>query len=424
MATYTSFELANWDKYDFVLNSYNGTGGYITGNYLFPHTRELDFESRRKQAYYKNYVQGVLDSVISPVFSQDAIRSSENEIFNEFIKNCDNAETTLQKFSKKATTMARLLGTVFVVMDNFTETASTQKEAIDNRLFPYIYMKLPQDVYKHTVDKYGNLKSITFFMDENDDGDYEYMYWDTDNYHRYVVVNGKTKTISEGKHGLGVLPVVTINTTETEGYLVQPPFYDLSRLNLTIYNQDSEQRDLERIQSFSVLVVPGTQPDQNIEIGSHNLIYIDNDATQSPKYISPDPQVLTTLRTSSEHNIDALITMANILGATAINNGNSTKSGVAMSFEFLGQSYQLMETAMYATEFEEAIAKLFGLFIGQEIGYTVVYKTDYIPTATQVKAKLDILQTISESFSEYVTPEQKEDISNSISGMLKYATSV
>jgi len=424
MTIYNSFETANWNRYEFVLNSYTGEGGYIDGSYLFPHTRELDFESRRKQSYYKNFVKGILDSIITPVFAQKALRESNNDLFNAFIENVDVNNTHLQDFSQNAITMARLLGNVFIVMDNFSDVPSTKKQAIDERLFPYIYMKLPQDVYSFKIDKFNRLTEISFFMEENEDGEREYVYWDSTIYRRYRIHNGEYKTITEIEHGFGRIPVIQVNTSETKEILPQPPLYDLCRVALTIYNQDSEQRDLERIQSFSVLVVPGTQPDQNVEIGSHNLIFIENDASQSPKYIAPDPQVLSTVRTSSEHNVQALIKIANVLGASAVDTGNSTKSGVAMSYSFLGSNYQLMRTAGMATDLEDDIAELFSLFIGEEVEYKVMYKSEYTPTPTAVKQKLDILTTISDNFDEYITPEQKVSIGDSIATMINYATSV
>lgn len=420
----TSFQALNWNKYDFVLNSYYGTGGFCDGSYLFSHQRELDFESRRKQCYYKNYISGILNSTIEPVFSQPALRETNNATFEAFLSNVDNNNTPIQPFVEHVITMARLLGSAFIVMDSMIEVPTNEKQAIDNRLYPYIYTKLPQDVYSYTTNKYGALESITFFMEEMEDGVKTYMYWDNTCGMSQRFINGELVTTSKYDHNFGAIPVIVVKDTEQKGILIHPPYYDMARLNMTIFNQDSEQRDLERVQGFSMLVVPGTQPDTDVEIGSHNLIYIDSDASQSPKYIAPDANVLATLRTSSEHNVDALINMANVLGSTAVNNGNSTKSGTAMAFEFVGQNFQLLQTSTLANKIENDIAKMFGFFINKMFDYTVHYRSDYAPSSTVVLSKLAILKEITESFSEYMDEDDKVAIKYSIKSIISYATNI
>jgi len=383
-------------EYDFVSHSYEGTGGYKTGNYLFPFGREDDHAGRKKQVFYRNYIKGVADSLITPVFSTPAARvvEPENDMVSAFFENVDNKGTKIQDFTKQDVHNGRLNANCFAVVDTFPLELldqNSEKYNIENRLFPYAYIKKASSVYDFGKDDFGKLIEISFFDEWKIESDGKktaiYKQWTETFSQQFVLENDATKPGKKKKtfigepamHNLGVLPIAQTNTTDTGEVLPASPYYDLCRLNLTIFNQDSEQRVNERNCAFTMLVVPGSK-DTELDVGSSSVLWVDENGSQKPEWIAPPADILELLGNRSNVNIGSLLEQANTMGATAVETGAAAKSGVALGYEFLGQNYSLKETAGYANNFEMALMKIFKLYTKQTFEYKVVYSDNYAPS--------------------------------------------
>ena len=118
-------DIASINKYKFVREAYEGTGGFRNGKYLFPHVREKNFIDRRKESHYNNRVSGIVDSRVDPVFSSNPSRTivdgdkTSIEISRLFVDNCDNAGSNLSEVIHNALLYTRMHGVSFIVMDNF-----------------------------------------------------------------------------------------------------------------------------------------------------------------------------------------------------------------------------------------------------------------------------------------------------------------
>ena len=134
------------NPYLFCSHAYEGDAGFRDGNYLIPFERELFYPKRKTFSAYRNFVKPIINAIVDPVFSSKIIRETENDLFQEFIYNCDNKGTDLHYFSKEIATLARLHGVCFVVMDNFSEVPDTRSEAIAQRKLPYIYIQKAYNV--------------------------------------------------------------------------------------------------------------------------------------------------------------------------------------------------------------------------------------------------------------------------------------
>lgn len=402
-----SIDISSLCPYQFVSDAYHGTNGFRDGRYISKYQREMSYDNRRKQAYYKNFVKGIVDAVIIPVFSDAVFRVCDSDLFTAFIKNCDNAGMKLQNMTKSATKYARLHGVSFLVMDNFPadQLVGSQAEIIASRKFPYIYLQKASTVKNYKTDTFGNLEEIVFYDrtqkdDKKQTSEKLYRKW-TKEYSVTVKIEDKGKQQEVGEksvHGLGVVPVIEVRSTDTEGFLPSPPYYDICRLNWAIYNQDSEQRNIERQQAFSLLVMPGEESNSNAEVGANSVLWIGSDATQSPSFISPDAGILTTLRDSSSENVNNLLAQANVLGATAVvKGGGSDTSGVAHSYTFQGQNFALKETSQIANDTEMKVAELFKKYVpSEDFEYTVEYPDDFAPTYEDVKTKMDFCDRIAD----------------------------
>lgn len=388
----TCVHMGTINPYVFCTEAYEGSGGFKDGRYLAPFDREDNYQDRKKQAVYKNYVKGVVDSLITPVFSTPAVRTTDSSQFEGFISNCTANGVTLQQFIKDVVLNSRLHGISFVVVDNFSTLPATVKESLDNRLYPYVYMRKAYEYVKHTQDTIGRLTSITFTNGTikvgTEDKPTNITFTRTN-----TIVTDKDndkKVYSDNKHDLGIVPVVPVKVNQTSSLQPMPPTYDLCKCNYTIYNQTSEQRNIERLQSFSLLIIPGNESNSSVSVGADSVLWIDPSSSQSPSYINPNPAVLDSLMKSEQKNIDQLLSMADTLGATAVVK-NSAESGVSKSYTFLGQSFALQDTATMATWAELSISKLFELYTGEVTNYAVKYKSRYAPGFVETQQRLDML---------------------------------
>lgn len=411
------------NPYTFCTHAYYGNGGFADGSYLERFTKESTINRRAKLVYYKNYVKGVIDSLLTPVFNEEARRVTNNAMFEEFLKNVDIKGNTMQQFTHTVIKYTRIHGVCFTVMDNVTEVPELEYEAIFTRSFPYIYYMTADQVYEIDTDEYGRIEEISFY-DGHETYDSKkvqvYREWTAEYSVRFIVKEGEEVYIEEPVyHGLGFLPVIATYLSMDSGVLPFPPIYDLSRLALTIYNQDSEQRNLERLCAFPSLAIQSKSNEINMDIGADSLIVYGGDfegSVTAPTWISPSQDILTVMGTRSAENVQSLIEQSNVLGATAVNKGSAVASGVSMSYTFLGQNASLKYTAQMAENLEKLISIMFGQYINQTIDYEVVYRDNYRPSGDEIDKKLAILERLLDlNMSPMVNVEIQKEIIKDIS---------
>jgi hypothetical protein len=110
------------NKFVFCTDAYKGSGGFADGSYLVMHSKEKDTSRRKANLYYQNYVKGVINSLIVPVFSSSPIRKIEGDgtdIFEAYLENCDNRGNKLERLNKEFQKYVQLHGVCFTVIDNF-----------------------------------------------------------------------------------------------------------------------------------------------------------------------------------------------------------------------------------------------------------------------------------------------------------------
>lgn len=377
--------------YDFMDDAYLGSRGFRDGKYLVPHSREMFYKNRMDLAFYKNFVRPIIRAMVDPVFVNLAPRTvtPDNVLFTDFIDNCDNAGTHLQDFSHDVIETCRLHGCDFVVVDDFpmSEQPDTAEEAKIKRIFPYVYERTAQQVYEYKVDGFGNLESITFKEEpikkkvagKEKEVD-QYRKW-TKNQVITLEMDSAGKSlvpINTIDHNLEKIPVISIYSgrrRDKSALLVDPPLYDLAKLNLTIFNKDSEIREVERNQGFSVLYIQG-RPTGNVTTGTSNVLFISPDATIPPGFAAPNPQIQDKLMQNNDKIKEDLFRIAEQSGVTGV---RSAKSGIAVQWDFYAHESVLKRTSWLAGTLEEKIAYIFALYTKETFEYVISYPQNFQP---------------------------------------------
>lgn len=372
------------DDYQLLHDAYKGTGGFKDGGYLVQFRREdaQNFENRKKLAYYLNYVKPVLDSHVNPLFEKVPTRDwNPDPKFDLFVDNVDNNKTSLDAFMKKAARSAKLHGVAFIVCDNFTEQQqpSSEKEAVDNRIFPYLYLVKKNRVKEAEVDQFGRLIFISYTENHKNSEGKKVIWTKEWTPTQWVLKDEKGEEQDSGIHGLGVVPVIPIFSGEPEDgeMLPQSEFYHIARTNLRIYNNCSEIAELLRQQAFSIFIYPETDKGKLTEVvvGPNNALTFDGvNSRHPPAFIAPSAEPVTLLFEELAKLVQEIYRMAMLSHVTGV---QKQTSGESKKWDFKQTSTALSDFALSVQEAEGKIAIIFELWTGVNLNYQVKYADDY-----------------------------------------------
>jgi len=385
--------------YDFILHTYEGSHGYMDNSYLIALLRESFYEERRMMSDYRNVFRSGVDSLIDPVFAGSINRKSSSEIYDLFIKNCDNCGTSLHNLLKNAILHARLFDISFIVMDNLPleiTTGQSISSAINNRAFPYIYEKLPQEVHKWHTTPWGQLDSITFRDhiertrgDNNTVQDVQfYRTWDMNGWRVYHEIANKEKPgemveveDSLGTHSLEILPVIAIldfAATKNLTNFPNPSFYSIVNLCFALYNKESWIVTQEVHQGFPILCTSGFDTIQ-LNASPVNFINVPTDAKFPPTYAMPPQDGIKVLVDNAERLKDEIRHEFNQHGVEVTNAG-SKQSGVSKEWDFQAKEVMLKNVAKATINTENAIVDMFKIYTHTEFTYECTYPDKFSPT--------------------------------------------
>jgi len=420
------------NKYELLDNSYRASGGFEDGSYLIPHPRELaeKYVRRKNMSYYINYVKPVVDSHVNPIFKNKPIRQGLSSTYEQFIKDVDGNGTTLTRFMKKAAIRAKLHGVEFIVVDmEQLEEGQivTEKDIIEQRLYPYLYLVSPSQVNNWALDKFGNLIYFSYTITSNfvdDEGNIKSLgetYIWTNNYCiRQIQGEEKRKIVNP----LGIIPIVplygAINDSDT--LIPQSDVYAIARTNYAMFNVCSELRELGRNQAFSLLIYPVAEDDdynsgdEPLQYGTADMILYKANGSAHPQFITPPTDASDVLLNEINFMIKEIYRMANLQLVTGVNQYNV--SGLAKEWDSQNLFQTIAELAQGLQEAEYKIARVFSRYMGESMDnisitynnqYGIVDSTAVLTNATQALA-LNICGSYNVALKEQVIRATLKDI--------------
>jgi hypothetical protein len=416
-----------WNLFDFMENAYFGSGGFFDGTALVKSIVESDdqYFERRRVSYYENYIRPIIDATYLPVYSspikretkQDGTIDKDGELYPlwfEFQKDCDRKKTSFSNFTKKSVRYARILGSSFIIMDNFPVIPATVKEAKEKRAFPFLSLRLPQEVQNELtiLDEAGNIVEIAFIekplIDNAGNQIKQWKKWTPD----YCVYLQKDKDgnffeLQNTRHeyNLGKTPVKVLLSSESEEGTItpMPPYYSIARCNWALYNMSSSQMRLLRSQMFAMLCAPKVEggfaasankgfelPADNTQTGEHY---------PAPFYLAPPVGPYDSITETKKHLIEELYRLAGQEGITGV---RESRSGISKAFDFAAEEWVLKETAKMGEDAENGVAEFWKLFTEDDFDYCPTYTSDYKPSYEDDRVTRD--GTILDKISTLSTP--------------------
>ena len=360
-------------------------------NYLFPFEREIDYEQRKMMSYYSNYMDPIIRSLVIPLFGQPIVRDCSSQDYLDWLTNVDGKGSSIEDFLISVLTSYKAHGNAYIIL-----------EVTDN---PYLVLKKQTELYAYEHDEDNKLTTIEFINGYDESGRATIIGYNENYIYEYIEgYENKKKILQED---LGIIPVISLNPDID----VYPTMYSISKTCLNIYNLDSEQRDQERTSAFSILEIPNDNPDENVLLKKDSIIYVPTDSSRGSAYISPDANILKTLRESSESLVKRLWELAAQSGV--IVNKSSSQSGVAYAYEFIGKNVELTNLARFAENIEYAIADLYKYMMGTEFTFTVEYTKTFAQPVSEVQAQINMLKSATEIGITF-TEDELQSLKNNI----------
>lgn len=340
--------------------------------FLWFFKRETDFQDRAKHSSYNNYYKSMIDSLTTPVFSEEPERKFSNPVIDAFISDADGRGSSLSELVYDSATEYKKQSQSYAVFNTYKDSPQTLGEQLSTGKIPYMTIKKSYEMISYKADMFGNLTRITFTNGKEGKDD------------SFITIDEKSftthtdrKVIEVNTHNFGFVPVTLFDATDINPY---PDSKSISDNNIDIFNQYSEIRDLSRTQGFSLLCIQSDDPKQTVEVSSKNIIWVSSQVTQMPSYISSDAAQLKGLLEAMEASANMMINSVDALGAHAQSVSNS--SGLALSFKFTGKNFELKNLSTKTNKYESRLIKMLSNFFPDSAlnwDYEVAYLDEFSP---------------------------------------------
>ncbi len=115
------------EQYRLLLDAYEGSGGFLTGEYLwqYPNEKDDEFTERKAQARYHNYLRELVNIYVRHVFRTPIHREAKGlPDLSTWWTNVDGAGTSIENFMKRGARLALATGLSGALVDKETRPAA------------------------------------------------------------------------------------------------------------------------------------------------------------------------------------------------------------------------------------------------------------------------------------------------------------
>jgi hypothetical protein len=290
----------NIDEWIFRGQAYRG-GKEFLETVIFQHTREEDdaYQQRLTEAYNFNYCATVINMMSHFLCSTPPNRSmgdlSERDDWQRFNDNADKKGTDLDVFMNETQKLASVYSTAGILCDK--PSGEYEKDSQD--IYPYLSSYSPINILDWGYSRIKNTNSYELqYIKLRDDFD-SFLYWDTQKWERYIVVDNKITEFETGDNPIGIVPFTwlpNIRGLEVD-YMGQSDITDVAYINASICRNASECEMSLKYSAFPMLLMPAetanvetdhANSDAEVTIGREAVLSFD------PEYSNAKPSWLET----------------------------------------------------------------------------------------------------------------------------------
>lgn len=367
------------DDVNFLLNAYDGTGGFADGSYLTQFPRETDtaFKERKTRAHYKNFVRKLVNIYVGFLTQRDPTRQTD-DLYSQFALNADGAGHHLDTVLVNFIRLTLITGTTYIIVDKPQGIAATMAE----EKLPYLSIRLRNQLINYKKNFVGQFEECTF--SEN----YDAGYTQTGLRYRkftkttWEILDENMGVIESGEHNLGRVPVITFHIAQPLkpcDHFSRTFINDVADLALKLYRLDSNQMEVSNDTSFPLFTLPASSQEEreslrngSVVIGTKNALVYDPTNGGKPSYVSPEAVTFEQNSKLIAETVEAIYTVANFEFF-----GSVHPSGEALSWHFMGANMSLGTIAEMCEQMETSIAQLVYLWFNREFTGSISYNKEF-----------------------------------------------
>ena len=361
--------------WQFMQDAVDGTGGFADGSYLIPFKKESTgagvatpkLNERRMMTDYDQFAAAVCMTPWDVILQrEDAIvRSAVGPLkdrASEFWLNADRQRNGILDVLEFPHRQSRLFLTGWLVIDAPEQKAETAAAESMLGQRPYMYGARSQNVPHWHLDDDDEIDAVIIMepcADTKDPEHCPFRVWsrggwaaftrDMDAIEIRPKADGKPDT---GVNGIGVVPVIPLHDYKPvdDWFIGATDMFSVTRLAQTVYNQDSEARELER--KAAMFLAMGVKDAKNFDtkavtIGLDSLMIFDGESGP-PVWVSPQMDAHKTLMESRERKKAAAYEVANMramVGAIETSSGFHALVEFSKSERAIAKRAKALETA-------------------------------------------------------------------------------
>jgi len=243
---------------------------------------------KRAENSFMNFPEKIVSIYQNSIYrSGEPNRESDNDEFKRFIKDVDGAGTHISEFVKNQVfVINEIHGGSFIVVDKprkpDVDTLTVyQRDRL--KFYPYCYIYTWTDLVNFGVDRYRRFDWLLF--SETIEKETRYRYFDKN---EWAVLDSEGKTLDQGEHALGIVPVVASFSRRNAAHRFltpQSPIDDIVRISLKIFEYQSQLEQMIVNHAFMKLAMPDAMWKMLKEKGmGNNNVFTFPDGTESKAY--------------------------------------------------------------------------------------------------------------------------------------------
>lgn len=375
----------NWERWQFLLESYMGGEEYRRGAHLVRYALETEGEyaARLRNTPLDNQCRSVISVYISFLFREPPQRdlvSIQNDLVDDFLRDADLDGRSFDSFMKETAVWASVFGHCWVIMTKPTIEAQTLSDQRAAGIRPYVNLLTPLVVtdWEWARLPNGRYELVYFkYIEDVNDTITTVREWTPDFIRTYVSDDRRrtAEMTEEVPNALGRVPCVLVynQRSQVRGIGISD-IADIADMQRAIYNEMSEVEQSVRLEGHPSLVVT---PDTQLGNGAGALIQISEslDPGLRPYMLNVDATPIESLYLSIRNRTDAIDKMANTGGIRATETRDL--SGVAMEVEFQLLNARLSEKGDNMELAEEQIWELWSVYENQQWMGSIEYPDSF-----------------------------------------------
>lgn len=363
----------NRDRWEFLMNSYEGGDTYRNAGYLTRYQLESnsEYQQRLNTTPLDNHCQNVVQVYTSFLFREEPERDYGSMVgrqdVEDFIKDADLDGRSLNAFMKDVATWSSVFGACWILLSKPSVGASTlgAEQALGVR--PYVNILTPLVVMDWTWERQPNGRyELSYFkyIEEVVNKTTTVREWTRDSIKTWVMNDEKQEAslVLEEVNQLGKIPaVIAYNRRSITRGIGSSDIADVADLQKQIYQFQSEIEQSVRLDGHPSLVVsPTTQYGSGA--GAVIVMPDDLDPGLKPYVLNHDGANIASIHASITQLVEAIDRISNTGNVRATT--SRTLSGVAMEVEMSLLNARLSEKADGLELAEEQMWKLFAEYQG------------------------------------------------------------